>query len=140
MSLLTPRKTKYRKSQKNPFKGKAQSGYSIDFGKYALKALESKWITARQIEATRRAITRYVKRGGKIWIRIFPDKPITKKPQETRMGSGKGGPDHFVAVVKKGRIIFEMDGISENIAREALRLGARKLPIKTKIIIKEEKE
>ncbi len=137
--MLAPRKTKYRKSHKMPFSGKESRGYTIDFGKFALKAMEKSRITARQIEAARRAMTRYVKRGGKIWIRIFPDKPITKKPQEVRMGGGKGSIDHYVAVIKPGRILFEIDGVSLSTAKEALRLAAQKLPIKTKILIKEEK-
>ncbi len=135
--MLQPKKTKYRKMQKNPQTGKAGRGTNIDFGKYAIKALEPAWITSRQIEAARRAMTRYIKRGGKIWIRIFPDKPITKKPNEVRMGSGKGNIDHYAAVVKPGRILFEMDGVSPEIAREALRLAKHKLPIKTKIIVKD---
>jgi len=135
--MLQPKKTKYRKMQKNPQTGKATRGTEIDFGKYALKALEPAWISSRQIEAARRAMTRYVKRGGKIWIRIFPDKPITKKPNEVRMGSGKGSLDHFVAVVKPGNIIFEMDGVTSEVAKEALRLAKHKLPIKTKIVVKD---
>ena len=135
--MLMPRKTKYRKSQKNPQTGNATRGQHIEFGKVALKALEPAWITSRQIEAARRAMTRYIKRGGKIWIRIFPDKPVTKKPNETRMGSGKGSPDHFIAVVKPGRILFEMDGVSTVVAKEALRLASHKLPIKTRIVVKD---
>ncbi len=135
--MLQPKKTKYRKMQKNPQTGNATRGTEIDFGKYALKALEPAWITSRQIEAARRAMTRYVKRGGKIWIRIFPDKPITKKPNEVRMGSGKGNIDHYAAVVKPGRILFEMDGVTPEVAKEALRLAKHKLPIKTKILVKE---
>lgn len=136
--MLQPKKTKYRKMQKNPQTGKATRGTEIDFGKYAIKALEPAWITSRQIEAARRAMTRYVKRGGKIWIRIFPDKPITKKPNEVRMGSGKGNIDHYAAVVKPGRVLFEMDGVSPEIAKEALRLARHKLPIKTKVIVKDQ--
>lgn len=135
--MLAPKKTKYRKMQKNPQTGKASRGTNIDFGRYAIKALEPAWITSRQIEAARRAMTRYIKRGGKIWIRIFPDKPITKKPNEVRMGSGKGNIDHYAAVVKPGRILFEMDGVTPEIAKEALRLAKHKLPIKTKIIMKD---
>jgi len=135
--MLQPRKTKYRKSMKNPQTGNATRGANIDFGKYAIKALEPAWITARQIEAARRAMTRYIKRGGKIWIRIFPDKPITKKPNEVRMGSGKGSLDHYVAVVKPGRVLFEMDGVPADVAKEALRLARHKLPIKTKFIVKD---
>ena len=135
--MLQPKKTKYRKSMKNPQTGNATRGTNIDFGKYAIKALEPAWISSRQIEAARRAMTRYIKRGGKIWIRIFPDKPVTKKPNEVRMGSGKGNLDHFVAVVKPGRILFEMDGVPQDIAKEALRLARHKLPIKTKFIVKD---
>lgn len=135
--MLAPKKTKYRKMMKNPQTGKATRGTEIDFGKYAIKALEPAWITSRQIEAARRAMTRYIKRGGKIWIRIFPDKPITKKPNEVRMGSGKGSLDHYAAVVKPGRILFEMDGVTPEVAKEALRLATHKLPIKTKIIVKD---
>ncbi len=137
--MLTPRKTKYRKSQKMPFSGKAKRGASIDFGKFALKTIEKGRLSSRQIEAARRAMTRYVKRGGKIWIRVFPDRPITKKPQEVRMGGGKGSIDHYAAIIKPGRIIFEIDGIPEEVAKEALRLAACKLPIKTKILVKEER-
>ncbi len=135
--MLMPRKTKFRKSQKNPQTGKATRGQNIEFGKIGIKATEPAWITSRQIEAARRAMTRYIKRGGKIWIRIFPDKPVTKKPNETRMGSGKGNPDHFIAVVKPGRILFEMDGVPISVAKEALRLASHKLPIKTKIVTKD---
>src|SRR5664279_4528422 len=135
--MLQPRKTKYRKSMKNPQTGNATRGQNIDFGKYAIKALEPAWITARQIEAARRAMTRYVKRGGKIWIRIFPDKPVTKKPAEVRMGSGKGAPDHWVAVVKPGRILFEMAGVPENEAAEAMRLAGNKLPVDVKFLVRE---
>jgi large subunit ribosomal protein L16 len=138
--MLQPKKTKYRKSMKNPQTGNATRGTNVDFGKYAIKALEPAWITSRQIEAARRAMTRYIKRGGKIWIRIFPDKPVTKKPNEVRMGSGKGNLDHFVAVVKPGRILFEMDGVPIDVAREALRLARHKLPIKTKFIVKDHGE
>ena len=136
--MLMPKKTKFRKSMKNPQTGKATRGTEIDFGKYAIKALEPAWVTSRQIEAARRAMTRHVKRGGKIWIRIFPDKPVTKKPNEVRMGSGKGSLDHYVAVVKPGRILFEMDGVAVDVAKEALRLACHKLPMKTKIVIKEQ--
>lgn len=138
--MLMPKKTKYRKSMKNPQTGKATRGQNIDFGKIGIKALEPAWITSRQIESARRAMTRYIKRGGKIWIRIFPDKPVTKKPNETRMGSGKGSPDHFVAVVKPGRILFEMDGVAISTAKEALRLAQHKLPIKTKIVVRGHEE
>lgn len=134
--MLSPKKTKFRKSMKNRTKGIENRGTQIDFGRFALKSMEAKWIDARQIEAARRAMTRYIKRGGKIWIRIFPDKPVTKKPNEVTMGGGKGAPDHFVAKVRPGRILFEMDGVSEELAREALRLAAHKLPVKTKILVK----
>ncbi len=135
--MLMPRKTKYRKSQKNPQTGKATRGQNVEFGKVGIKALEPAWITSRQIEAARRAMTRHIKRGGKIWIRIFPDKPVTKKPNETRMGSGKGSPDHFIAVVKPGRVLFEMDGVTTAVAKEALRLAGHKLPIRTRIVLKD---
>lgn len=135
-----PRKLKHRKEHRGKRRGTAVRGYGLEFGSYGLKALEPAWITARQIEAARRAMTRYIKRGGKIWINIFPKKPVTKTGAETRMGGGKGALDHFVAVIKPGRILFEMDGISKNIAEEALRLAAGKLPIKTRIVLKEEKE
>lgn len=118
-------------------RGQATRGNTVDFGDFALQALEPTWITSRQIEAARRAMTRYIRRGGKIWIRIFPDKPITMRPAETRMGSGKGSPEYWVAVVKPGRIMFEIAGVSEEIAREAMRLAASKLPIKTKFIVRE---
>jgi large subunit ribosomal protein L16 len=132
--MLSPRRTKFRKQQRGRMRGLAQSGNSLNFGAFGLQATEPCWITSRQIEAARRAMTRYVKRGGKIWIRIFPDKPVTMRPAETRMGSGKGSPEFWVAVVKPGRIMFEIDGISEEIAREAMRLAAQKLPIQTKFI------
>ncbi len=132
--MLMPKKTKFRKSQRNPQTGKSTRGNSIAFGRYGLKATEPAWLTSRQIEAARRAMTRSIKRGGKIWIRVFPDKPVTKKPNETRMGSGKGSPDHFIYVVKPGRIIFEMDGIPMEAAKEAMRLASYKLPMKTKIV------
>lgn len=132
--MLMPKRIKYRKQQRGRMNGKAVRGSRLAFGTYGLKALEPAWITARQIEAGRVAMTRYVKRSGKIWIRIFPDKPVTKKPAETRMGKGKGAPEFWVAVVKPGRILFEMEGIPEETAREALRLAAHKLPIKTKFV------
>lgn len=135
--MLQPKKTKYRKMMKNPQTGKATRGQNIDFGKVAIKAMSPGWITSRQIEAARRAMTRYVKRGGKIWIRIFPDKPITKKPNEVRMGSGKGSLDHYVAVIKPGRVLFEMDGVTNEVAKEAMRLATHKLPVKTKIVFKD---
>lgn len=132
--MLMPKRVKYRKQQRGRMGGKAVRGSRLAFGLYGLKALEPHWITARQIEAARIAMTRYVKRTGKVWIRIFPDKPCTKKPAETRMGKGKGAPEYWVAVVKPGRIIFELDGVQESTAREALRLAAHKLPIKTRFV------
>jgi len=132
--MLMPKRVKYRKQQRGRMRGKAYRGSSIEFGEYGLKALEPAWITARQIEAARVAITRHIKRGGKVWVRIFPDKPATKKPAETRMGKGKGAPEYWVAVVKPGRILFELGGITEDIAREAFRLAAHKLPIKTRFV------
>jgi len=135
--MLMPKRVKYRKKQRGKMKGNAQSGNYIAFGKYGLKALEAGWITSRQIEATRVAITRHVKRGGKVWIRIFPDKPVTKKPAETRMGKGKGSPEYWVAVVRPGRIMFELEGVPFDLAKEAMRLAAHKLPIKTKFVVKE---
>jgi large subunit ribosomal protein L16 len=136
----TPRKVKYRKQQKGRRAGMAVRGSSVSFGEYALKAMEAAWVTSKQIEASRVAITRHVKRGGKVWIRIFPDKPITKKPAETRMGSGKGAPETWVAVIKPGRILFEMEGVDEATARQALSLAAAKLPIKTKFVTRREQE
>ncbi len=135
--MLMPKRVKYRKKQRGKMKGNAQTGNYIAFGKYGLKAMESGWITSRQIEATRIAITRHVKRGGKVWIRIFPDKPVTKKPAETRMGKGKGSPEYWVAVVRAGRILFELEGVDFNLAKEAMRLASHKLPIKTKFVVKE---
>jgi len=135
--MLMPKRVKYRKKQRGRMKGNAQKGNYIAFGKYGLKALESGWITSRQIEATRVAITRHVKRGGKVWIRIFPDKPVTKKPAETRMGKGKGSPEYWVAVVKPGRIMFELEGVDYDLAKEAMRLASHKLPIKTKFVVSE---
>ena len=132
--MLQPKKTKYRRMQKGRMKGLAQRGNQLAFGSFGIKALDSTWITGRQIEAACQAIVRYMKREGQIWIRIFPDKPITKKPAETRMGSGKGNPEEWVAVVKPGRIMFEIDGVEDAVAREALRLAQHKLPIKTKIV------
>lgn len=134
--MLMPRKTKYRKAQKGTNTGVAGRGASIDFGRYGLKSLENERITSRQIEAARRAMTRHVKRGGKIWIRIFPHTPVTRKPAEVRMGSGKGALDHYVARVRAGKILFEMDGVDEATAKEAMRLAAMKLPVRTKFIIK----
>lgn len=136
--MLSPRRTKFRKQHRGRMRGMAYRGNTLNFGDYALQATEPSWITSRQIEAARRAMTRYVKRGGKIWIRIFPDKPVTMRPAETRMGSGKGSPEFWVAVVKPGRIMFEMSGVDESIAREAMRLAAQKLPIKTKFITRDE--
>jgi large subunit ribosomal protein L16 len=135
--MLQPKRVKYRKQQKGSRRGKAQSGNTVVFGAFGLQALENSWITDRQIEAARRAITRHIRRGGNVWIRIFPDKSITKKPAETRMGSGKGTPDHWVAVVKAGRIMFEMAGVEEIVAKEAMRLAANKLPISTKFVLKD---
>jgi len=132
--MLMPSKVKFRKQQRGRRSGKAQAGSTVAFGDYALKALECGWLTARQIEAGRVAMTRFIKRGGKIWIRVFPDKPITKKPTEVRMGKGKGSPEAWVAVVKTGRILFEMEGVPEPIAREAMRLAAHKLPFKTRFV------
>lgn len=132
--MLQPKRVKYRKCQKGRRRGNANSGNVVVFGDFGLQAQEAAWLTARQIEAARRAITRHVRRGGNVWIRIFPDKPITKKAAETRMGSGKGAPDHWVAVVKPGRILFEMTGVAEEVAKEAMRLASHKLPINTKFI------
>lgn len=135
--MLQPKKTKFRRQQKGRMKGEAQRGNQLAFGSFGIKTIESKWITGRQIEAARIAVTRYMQRQGQIWIRIFPDKPITKKPAETRMGSGKGNPEAWVAVVKPGRIMFEIDGVEDEVAREALRLAINKLPIKCKIVTRE---
>ncbi|MCP3982607.1 MAG: 50S ribosomal protein L16 [bacterium] len=132
--MLMPSKVKYRKQQRGRRKGKAYSGSTMEFGDFGLKAMGDGWLTSRQIEASRIAMTRFIKRGGNIWIRIFPDKPITKKPTEVRMGKGKGAPEAWVAVVKPGRILFEMEGVAEPIAREAMRLAAHKLPIKVKFV------
>lgn len=134
--MLQPRRTKYRKQQKGRNKGLAYKGSSIDFGSFGLKTLDASRITNRQIEAARIAMTRYMKREGKVWIRIFPDKPITAKPQEVRMGKGKGALDHWVAEVKPGRVLFELDGVSVPVAQEALRLAAEKLPVRTKFVIR----
>lgn len=135
--MLSPRRTKFRKQQRGRMAGVATRGSTLNFGEFALQATEPSWITARQIEAGRRAMTRYIRRGGKIWIRVFPDKPVTMRAAETRMGSGKGSPEFWVAVVKPGRILYEISGVSEEIAREAMRLAANKLPIKTKFITRE---
>jgi len=132
--MLMPSKVKFRKQQRGRRRGKAHTGSTVSFGDFGLKAMENCWITARQIEASRVAMTRFVKRGGKIWIRVFPDKPITKKPTEVRMGKGKGSPEAWVAVIKAGRILFEMEGVDMGLAKEAMRLAAHKLPIKTKFV------
>ena len=136
--MLMPKRVKFRRVQRGRLKGKAMRGNTITNGQFGLVALEPAWITSNQIEAARIAMTRYIKRGGKVWIKIFPDKPITEKPAETRMGSGKGSPEYWVAVVKPGRVMFEMNGVSEEVAREAMRLAGHKLPIKTKFMVKEE--
>ncbi len=136
--MLMPKRTKYRKQQRGRMTGHETRGVNIDFGEYALATLDPAWITSRQIEAARRAMTRSVRRGGKIWIRVFPDKPITKKPAETRMGKGKGNPEYWVAVIKPGRIMFEMAGVPQSVAVRALELAAQKLPVRTKILIKSE--
>ncbi len=135
--MLAPKRVKYRRQQRGRMKGKAYRGSTLAFGDYALQALEPAWITAQQIEAARVAITRHVKRGGKVWIRIFPDKPVTKKPAETRMGKGKGSPEYWVAVVKPGRILYELSGVAPDVAKEALRLASMKLPIKTRFLTRE---
>jgi len=138
--MLMPKKVKYRKVQRGRMKGKAWRGSSIAFGEYALKAMDCGWITSRQIEAARIAMTRFIKRGGKVWIRLFPDKPITKKPAETRMGKGKGAPEEWVAVIRPGKVLFEMEGVALDIAQQAMRLAAHKLPMKTKFIARETAE
>jgi len=135
--MLQPKRVKYRKSHKGHRRGEAQVSHTTTFGDYGMQALESAWITAAQLEAARRAITRYLRRGGKVWIRVFPDKPVTKKPAETRMGSGKGSPDHWVAVVKSGRMLFELAGVGEKTAKEAVRLASHKLPFATKFVVRE---
>ena len=134
--MLLPKRVKHRKTHRGRMTGKANRGNTISHGQYGLIALEPSWITNRQIEASRIAMTRYIKRGGKVWIKIFPDKPITKKPAETRMGKGKGAPEYWVAVVKPGRVLFEMNGVTEEVAREAMRLAGHKLPIRTKFVKK----
>ena len=136
--MLMPKRVKYRRVHRGRLKGKASRGNFISNGQYGLVALEPAWITSNQIEAARIAMTRYIRRGGQVWIKIFPDKPITEKPAETRMGSGKGSPEYWVAVVKPGRVLFEMDGVSPEIAKEAMRLASHKLPIKCKFIVKED--
>jgi large subunit ribosomal protein L16 len=136
--MLMPKRTKYRKVQTGRNKGNAKGGTKVSFGDYGLQAQERGWLTSRQIEAARIAMTRKIKRGGKVWITVFPDKPITEKPAETRMGSGKGNPEYWVAVIKPGRVMFEMSGVDEELAKEALRLAAHKLPIKTKVVKRED--
>ncbi len=135
--MLAPKRVRYRRQQRGRMKGKAYKGSTLSFGDYGLQALEPAWITSQQIEAARVAITRHVKRGGKVWIRIFPDKPVTKKPAETRMGKGKGSPEYWVAVIKPGRVLYELSGVAPNVAKEALRLASMKLPIKTRFLSKE---
>ena len=132
--MLMPKRVKYRKQMRGRMRGKASRGAEVVFGEYGLQALEPCWMTSRQIEAARRAIVRYVRRGGKVWIRVFPDKPVTAKPAETRMGSGKGSVDHWVAVIKPGRVLFEITGVPEEAAKEAMRLASHKLPIKTQFV------
>ena len=134
--MLMPKKVKFRKQQRGRMTGKAWRGSTLAFGEYALKAMECGWISSRQIEAARIAMTRFIKRGGKVWLRLFPDKPITKKPAETRMGKGKGAPDHWVAVVRPGKILFEMEGVPVELAKEAMRLAAHKLPLKTTFVVR----
>jgi len=136
--MLAPKRVKYRKQQRGRRTGKAKRGAKVSFGEYGLKALEAAWVSSRQIEAARVAITRHVKRGGKVWIRIFPDKPVTQKPAETRMGKGKGNPEFWVAVVKPGRILFEIEGVSEELAKEAMRLASHKLPLTTRFVVRED--
>jgi len=136
--MLMPKRVKYRKQQRGRMRGKAYRGSAVTFGEYGLQALEPAWVTNRQIEAARVAITRSIKRGGKMWIRVFPDKPVTKKPAETRMGKGKGAPEFWVAVVKPGRVMFELEGISKAVAQEAMKLGASKLPIRTRFVERHE--
>ena len=138
--MLIPKRVKYRRQQRGRMTGKATRGNTVTYGDFGLQALEPGWITSNQIEAARIAMTRYTKRGGQVWIKIFPDKPVTQKPAETRMGSGKGSPEYWVAVVKPGRVLFEIAGVSEDAAREALRLGSHKLPIRTKVVKREEAE
>ena len=138
--MLLPKRVKYRRVHRGRLKGKAYRGNKVTYGDYGLQALEPSWITSNQIEAARIAMTRYIKRGGQVWIKIFPDKPITEKPAETRMGSGKGSPEYWVAVVKPGRVLFEIKGVSEETAREAMRLAMHKLPIKCKFVTKAEQE
>jgi len=132
--MLMPKRVKFRKQQRGRMKGKAVRGSRVSFGQYGLKSMAPAWVTSRQIEAARIAMTRYIKRGGKVWIRIFPDKPVTQKPAETRMGKGKGSPEYWVAVVKPGRVLFELSGVSEDVAKEAFRLAAHKLPFNTRFV------
>ena len=134
--MLMPKRVKHRKQQRGRRRGVAQRGNAVTFGQYGLQALEAAWMTNRQIEAARVAMTRHIKRGGKVWIKVYPDKPVTEKPAETRMGKGKGAPEHWVAVVKPGRVLFEMEGVEEDVAREAMRLAGHKLPIKTRFVIR----
>jgi len=136
--MLMPKRTKWRKTQRGKMRGNAKGGTSVNFGDYGLQALEPGWITARQIEAARIAMTRHIRRGGKVWINLFPDKPVTQKPAETRMGSGKGNPEFWVAVVKPGRVMFELSGVDEELAREAMRLAGNKLPVKCKFVKRED--
>ena len=136
--MLMPKRVKYRKSHRGRLKGLAKGATKVDFGQYGLQALEASWVTSRQIESSRVALTRFIKKGGKLWIRIFPDKPVSKKPAETRMGKGKGAPEFWVAVVKPGRILFELEGLTSEEAKKAMTLAAHKLPIKTKFIVREE--
>ncbi len=136
--MLMPKKTKFRRHHRGRMRGEALRGGRLDFGEYGLQALEPCWLTSRQIEAARVAMTRHARRGGKVWIRVFPDKPVTKKPAETRMGKGKGTPEYWVAVVKTGRMLFEMSGVPDDIAREAMRLAQHKLPIRTRVVAREE--
>ena len=136
--MLSPKRVKHRKQHRGRRRGLSRGQTEIQFGEYGIKALEEGWLTNRQIEAARRAMTHHIKRGGRVWIRVFPDKPVTKKPAEVRMGSGKGAPDHWVAVVKPGRVMFEMSGVPEPVAREAMRLAGHKLPVKTKFVMRED--
>lgn len=136
--MLQPKRTKYRKQQKGKMKGNAKRGSQLAFGSFGIKTLEETWLTGRQIEAARQAITRHMKREGQLWIRVFPDKPVTKKPAEVRMGKGKGAPEYFVARITPGRLLFEVEGISEAVAKEAMRLGAQKLPVLTKFVVRKD--
>ena len=136
--MLLPKRVKYRRVQRGRMTGKAMRGNTVTYGEFGLQALEPAWMTANQIEAARRAMTRYIKRGGNVWIKVFPDKPVSKKPAEVRMGSGKGAPEYWVAVIKPGRVLFEMAGVSHDVAKEAMRLAAAKLPMKTKFVVREQ--